>query len=61
MFDHRKESQGKILAEIARLVEAGKLKTTVGTVLHGLTAENLKQAHTKLESNKSVGKIVIDL
>jgi NADPH2:quinone reductase len=60
LFNYHPESQGKILADLTQLVEAGKVKSTVGLVLPGLTVENLKKAHTKLEASESIGKIVLD-
>ena len=60
LFGYRKESQGRILNEVTRLVEAGKVKTTANRVLRGFSASALKEAHTLLEAGTAVGKIVID-
>lgn len=60
-FGYRPESQGTILREVARLVEAGRLRTTVNKVLKGLTAANLREAHALLEAGESVGKIVVEV
>ncbi|MGM9475692.1 zinc-binding alcohol dehydrogenase family protein [Pedobacter sp. GSP4] len=51
--------QHHILNKLAKLFDEGVLKTTLHTTLNGLTAENLKKAHSLLESGKTIGKIVI--
>jgi NADPH:quinone reductase len=61
MFDYRTESQGRILAEVKDLVEAGKMRTTANKVLNGLTVENLRVGHTMLERHTSIGKMVVQL
>lgn len=59
MFDFHPESQGKILSEIGQLIDTGNIQTTKQVVLSELTIENIKKGHEILESNKSIGKIVI--
>lgn len=61
MFDYRMESQGRILAEVKELVEAGKMRTTANKVLHGLSVEHLRAGHTMLEQHTSIGKVVVQL
>jgi len=53
------EEQGRILDEIAALVDAKQLKTTVGEELSPINALHLRAAHAKLESGTAVGKIVL--
>lgn len=53
------ERQHQILNEIADLLDAGTLKTTLTTTLEGFTVEHLKQAHQMQESGKTIGKTVI--
>ena len=53
------EKQHEILNEVADLIDAGTLKTTLTTTLEGFTVENLKKAHQLQESGKSIGKTVI--
>lgn len=60
LFGYRPESQGAILSEVAQLADAGRLQSTVGEVLTGLSAENLRRAHTAMEAFTAIGKIVID-
>jgi len=52
--------QGKLLNEVARLIDAGKIKTTVTEVMSPINAVNLKAAHGVLESGKAKGKIVLE-
>ncbi len=54
------DEQGKLLNEVARLIDAGKIKTTVTDVLSPINATNLKAAHAVLESGKAKGKIVLE-
>jgi NADPH2:quinone reductase len=58
MFDYHPETQGRILAEVATLIDAGRVRTTLSRTLDGLTTENVRQAHQILESGEAVGKIV---
>lgn len=53
------DRQHQILNEIADLLDAGTLKTTLTTTLEGFTVENLKKAHQMQESGKTIGKTVI--
>lgn len=54
------DEQGKLLNEVARLIDAGKIKTTVTEVLTPINAANLKVAHGVLETGKAKGKIVLE-
>lgn len=54
------DSQGGILREIKKLVEEGKIISTLNTILKGFSAENIRKAHEMLESSKAIGKIVIE-
>jgi NADPH2:quinone reductase len=51
--------QQHLLTRIAALIDAGKLRGTARQNLGGITAENLRTAHTLLESGQSIGKIVL--
>ena len=53
-------AQGKLLAEVAALVDAGVLRTTVAQNLGTIRADNLKRAHRLIESGASRGKIVLE-
>ena len=52
--------QGRILNEASRLVDEGKLRTTVTKRLAPINAANLKHAHAMIESGRARGKIVLE-
>lgn len=52
--------QGRLLNDIARLVDAGRIRTTLKKVLGPIDAAHLKEAHALLESGQSIGKIVLE-
>ena len=52
--------QGKILNEVSRLVDEGKIRTTLTKRLGPINAANLKQAHAQLETGSTIGKIVLE-
>jgi NADPH2:quinone reductase len=58
---NRKAKQGKILQEVAQMVDKQQLKTTLTTTLTGLSVENLQKAHQKIEQHNTIGKVVISL
>ncbi|MBE9141439.1 zinc-binding alcohol dehydrogenase family protein [Nodosilinea sp. LEGE 07088] len=51
--------QGNLLDEVAALVAAGKLRTTLGQTLSPINAANLRQAHAQVESGRTIGKLVL--
>ena len=53
------ERQGQILDAVARMVEAGTLRTTLADTLTGLSANTVRQAHLRQASETMVGKQVI--
>lgn len=53
----QRERHGKILKEIARLVDEGLLKPLIDP--HRFSFENVGQAHALLESGTAIGKVVI--
>lgn len=52
--------QGKLLNEVAGLVEAGRVRSTLRENLGIINAVNLKRAHAIVESGKAIGKIVLE-
>lgn len=52
--------QHRLLNAVANLVDAGRLRTTVGEHLGRIDAANLKRAHALIESNRAKGKIVLE-
>jgi NADPH:quinone reductase len=53
----QRAAHGKILAELARIVDAGKLKPLIDP--HRFELSSVNQAHALLESGKARGKIVL--
>jgi NADPH2:quinone reductase len=53
-------AQGKLLNEVAALVDAGSLRTTLGENFGPINAVNLKRAHALIESGRARGKIVLE-
>ncbi|HTR42840.1 MAG TPA: zinc-binding alcohol dehydrogenase family protein [Pseudomonadales bacterium] len=51
--------QGDLLNEAAELVDAKKLRTTLTETLSPINAANLRQAHARVESGHSIGKLVL--
>ncbi|MFL6678756.1 MAG: zinc-binding alcohol dehydrogenase family protein [Burkholderiaceae bacterium] len=52
--------QGKLLAEVARLVDAKRLRSTAGAHYGTINAANLLRAHAFVESGKAQGKVVLE-
>ena len=52
-------AQHRLLNEVARLVDAGILRSTVADNHGRINAANLRRAHALIESNRAKGKIVL--
>ncbi|MDZ7864282.1 zinc-binding alcohol dehydrogenase family protein [Acidovorax sp.] len=52
--------QHHLLNEVAALVDAGLLRTTLAERFGSINADNLKKAHALLESGKARGKVVLE-
>ena len=52
-------SQGRILNTIAGLIDKGTFRSTVNTVIEGLSAVNLRMAHAEQEAGRTIGKTVL--
>ena len=57
IHDIQRERHGKIMTEIAKLADQGKIKPLIDS--HVFTFEEVGQAHALLESGNAIGKIVI--
>ena len=53
-------AQGALLAEVAALVTAGRLRTTLAERFGPITAANLARAHAQIETGRARGKIVLE-
>jgi len=51
--------QHEILDTVADLVDAGTLRTTLTATLAPINAANLREAHRRLESGTTIGKLVV--
>jgi len=51
--------QGALLQELAALVDAGRIRSTLTQPLGPIDAAGLQEAHRRLESGKSIGKLVL--
>jgi len=51
--------QGALLAEVAQLVDASALRSTLHTCWSPINAENVQKAHHRLEAGASIGKLVL--
>jgi NADPH2:quinone reductase len=51
--------QHEILTRAADLVDRGELRTTVTETLRPINATNLREAHRRLESGTTIGKLVL--
>ncbi|OOV78204.1 NADPH:quinone reductase, partial [Oceanospirillum linum] len=52
--------QRELVNRVAELVDAGKIRTTIGTHYGAICAENLIKAHQDIENGKAIGKIVLE-
>jgi zinc-binding alcohol dehydrogenase family protein len=52
--------QGRLLDEVARMVDDGRIRTTLTDVIRPISAANLKAAHALIESGRARGKIVLE-
>ena len=52
--------QRDLLNRVAELIDAGRIRTTVGANYGAICAENLRRAHRDIESGKAIGKIVLE-
>lgn len=51
--------QGAILDRVADLIDAGELRTTLTETLSPIDAANLREAHRRLESGTTIGKLAL--
>ena len=51
--------QGALLAEVAQLADAGRIRSTLTEEFGPVNAANLRRAHARVESGKMIGKAVL--
>jgi zinc-binding alcohol dehydrogenase family protein len=54
------DEQGRLLTEVAQLMDAGRIQTTLQANLGTITAANMRRAHVMVESGRTIGKIVLE-
>lgn len=59
IHDHGRQAHGEILAQLARIAEAGDLTPVLDEQQFALTEAG--QAHARLSSGEAMGKVVIDI
>ena len=52
--------QGRLLNEVAALVDAGRIRSTMTEVAGKIDAATLRRVHAKIESGSARGKIVLE-
>ena len=52
-------AQGEILRRVAAWIDAGKVRTTRRELVGRISAENLREAHRRVESGSMIGKVVL--
>jgi len=52
--------QHKLLSYVADEIDAGRIRTTLDTVLSPINAENMRKAHALIETGKARGKVVVE-
>jgi zinc-binding alcohol dehydrogenase family protein len=53
------DQQHRLLTEVAELVDAGVLRSTLKEEVGSINAANLRRAHAIVESGRSIGKVVL--
>jgi NADPH:quinone reductase len=60
LFEPESTYQRELLVEVARLVDAGVLRSTLTTRLSPIDAATLAEAHRRVESSATIGKVVVE-
>jgi len=53
------DEQGRILSRVAALLDNGRLRGTLRDTLSPINAANLREAHRRLESGQTIGKLAL--
>ena len=51
-------NQGQLLNEVAALIDSGR-RSEINETLSPINAENLRAAHAKVESGRTIGKLIL--
>ncbi|MGR3425601.1 MAG: zinc-binding alcohol dehydrogenase family protein [Pseudooceanicola nanhaiensis] len=55
----RQAEIGRLLSDVADLIDAGRIRPAATTEMGPITAENLRLAHAAIETGRTVGKITL--
>lgn len=59
LFEPESTAQREILDEVGRMVDAGRIRSTLTTRLDQLSAGTLREAHRMVETGGMIGKVVL--
>ncbi|RKR06399.1 zinc-binding alcohol dehydrogenase family protein [Kushneria sinocarnis] len=59
LHGYHPERQGEILAELATLLDEGRIRSILGEVIGPLDVDHLTRAHEQLEAGHTTGKLVL--
>ncbi len=59
MFEPKDASQHELLNEVARMLDAGELRTTMTKHLRPFSSTTLRKAHEIVETSATIGKVVV--
>ena len=54
------DAQGRLLNEVAALVDAGRIRSTATEIAGRIDAATLRAVHAQIETNTARGKIVLE-
>ncbi|REG83228.1 zinc-binding alcohol dehydrogenase family protein [Marinomonas pollencensis] len=54
------DEQGKLLNQVATLVDSGKIRTTLTDIAGQINATNLRKVHAQIETGSARGKVVLE-
>ncbi|MGB7392688.1 zinc-binding alcohol dehydrogenase family protein [Marinomonas sp.] len=54
------DEQGKLLNQVATLVDSGKIRTTLTDIAGQINAANLRKVHAQIETGSARGKVVLE-
>ncbi|CAN6960645.1 MULTISPECIES: zinc-binding dehydrogenase [Psychrobacter] len=52
--------QHRLLIDVAKIIDAGEIKTTIAHHIGTITAEHLRDTHQMLENSQAYGKVVLE-
>lgn len=59
LYDPTSRTQHDLLVEVSRMVDQGTIRTTATTTLRPIGPDTLREAHRRVESSSTIGKVVV--